>query len=344
LADESPPAAAYVDFEALKRPPTPALVGLLIDREGRESFEQVVVDDRLRGAAVARSHVRYATLEQVVSQIVGLNLPIVGWSLFDRDVVVRSNVNPDLTALWAARYFNALPEARRWRTLVHPRFAVTRASRFDARHSLDQYAKLAGYSHTVRMKDATPATWIRHTLDQLGRRTFYRRVTRQTKRDWHALLDYNRHDCLALRHVHLRARSELQKWRAYASTDYCVVGGGRRPVCFRIGGRSAQLDALLDRFGSRSWAFMTAWNPSSQPMARDENDRRQTRLVSELTAAGYRCLLGEGRNADASWPPEESVFVLDIGAAAARAIGHRYGQLAIVAGRRGVSSRLVACS
>jgi len=142
--------------------------------------------------------------------------------------------------------------------------------------------------------------------------------------------------------VHLKARSELQKWRAYETTDYCVDGGGRRPVCFRIGSASARLDALLNRYRSPRWAFMTAWNPESKPLPREENDRRQTALVAQLTAEGYRCLRAEGRNADASWPPEESVFALDISRHAARGIGHHYGQLAIVTGQRGSPGRLGA--
>jgi len=48
------PAAAYVDFEALKSPLHPALIGILVDRGNTESFEQVVVDERLRPAVVAR--------------------------------------------------------------------------------------------------------------------------------------------------------------------------------------------------------------------------------------------------------------------------------------------------
>jgi len=139
------PAAAYIDFEALKRPLHPALIGILIDRGNTQSFEQVVVDERLRPAVVARAHVRYATLEAAVARIVELDLPIVGWSLFDRDLVVRSSVDPALTALWTARYFNARAEARRWRTKVHPGYRIVRQDRFDPKHTLDRYAKLAGY-------------------------------------------------------------------------------------------------------------------------------------------------------------------------------------------------------
>ena len=200
------PAAAYIDFEALKNPLHPALIGILIDRGNSESFEQVVLDERLRPAIVARKHVRCEKLDHAVARIVDLDLPIVGWSLFDRDLVVRSTVDPALTALWVARYFNARQEAHRWRTKVHPTYRILREDRFDPKHTLDRYARLSGYADAAKLRGGTPAKWIRHLLDQLAARQHYRRVTRQAKRDWHALLEYNQHDCFALRHVHLKAR------------------------------------------------------------------------------------------------------------------------------------------
>ena len=344
MTDNARPDAAYVDFESVKTPgSSPALLGVLIDRRGRESFEQIVLDERLSSAVRARTHVRYAPLGDTVSRIIGLGLPIVGWSLFDREVVARSDVSLELKALWIARYFNALEEARRWRANVHPQWPIIRADRFGGRHTLDQYAAHAGYTNVAKFRGATPAKWIRHVLKQVEERGHYGRITRQAKRDWHALLEYNLHDCLALRVVHLKARSELQKWGDYAKTEYCVIDEGRRPVRFRIGSANARLQALLVRYGSREWAFMTAWNPESKPLPRQKNDRRQAELIAELTAAGYRCLRGEGLNADASWPPEESVFALDIPKEEARRIGHQHGQLAIVTGQLGSPARLVAC-
>lgn len=344
MTDNARPDAAYVDFESVKAPgSSPALLGVLIERRGRESFEQIVLDERLSAAVRARTHVRYATLGDTVSRIIGLGLPIVGWSLFDREVVARSDVSLELTALWIARYFNALEEARRWRANVHPQWPVIRADRFGGRHTLDQYAAHAGYTDVAKFRGATPAKWIRHVLKQVEARGHYRRITRQAKRDWHALLEYNLHDCLALRVVHLKARAELQKWGAYQNTNYCVHGGARRPVCFRIGSTSARLNRLLAGYGSREWAFMTAWNPESKPLPRQENDRRQAELIAELIAAGYRCLRAEGLNADASWPPEESVLALDIPQHEARRIGRHHGQLAIVTGQLESPARLVAC-
>jgi hypothetical protein len=252
-------------------------------------------------------------------------------------------VQPSIKQRWTERYVNALATARAWRTKVHPAFTIAKAGPFAAKHTLDQYAALAGYPHVQQFQGATPAKWIRHLMKQMASGKHYNRVTAAATRDWHKLLEYNRHDCFALRHVYEKATRELQAWEAYEGTTYCVEDGARR-VCFRIGSTSKALEALLERQGANRWAFLTAWNPASRRLSRAENDRRQTKLVDELMAAGYRCLRGEGRGTDPSWPPEESVLALDIPKRVARRFGRKFGQLAIVTGHRGFPSRLVACS
>lgn len=333
----------YVDFEATKTsPPAPAILGILRDMNDSESFEQVVLDDRLWPAVVAAPHLRRATLEETVATLTASGLPIVAWSVFDRDLVRNSPLAAALKQRWDARYVNALTVARTWRTQVHPRFRITRAGKHDAKHTLDQYAELAGHPSMARLRQAHPARWIRHLRAQLASRATYGRVTRQAKRDWRDLLRYNREDCLALRHVYLRATAELTTWRAYRRTTYCVFDESRE-VCFRVGGASGRLAQLMRKHAATRWALLTAWNPASTPLPARENDARQNALLERLLSSGYRCLRGDGRGDDPSWPAEESVMALDIPERAAVRIGREFGQLAIVAGRTGAPSRLVPC-
>jgi hypothetical protein len=334
--------AIFIDFEALQEPPIPAILGILTLGGSVSSFEQVVVNPGLAGAAVARPHVRVASTESVLTALLDRKLPIVGWSLFDRDLVAALPIAASTKRAWAERYVNALAVARTWRTKVHPTFKITKEGKFDPKHTLDKYAELAGYPEVGALRGATPAKWIRHVTQQIEKHGHYRRVTPGAKRDWRKLLEYNRHDCYALRHVYEKATFELAKWQAYERTSYWVEDGPRS-VCFRIGSRSSRLEALLERHRAERWAFITAWNPGSRPLSRAENDRRQTELLEAITAAGYRCLCGEGRGNDPAWPPEESVLALDIPKRAARRFGRQFGQLAIVVGHRGFASRLVAC-
>jgi hypothetical protein len=316
---------------------------VLIARNGDEHFEQFILDERLYAAKVARADLRTATLASVVSELLALDLPLVSWSSFDCHLVSQTDVDAALKRTWTDLCVNALLEAKTWRTKVHPAFPIARASEHDAKHTLDQYAELADYAHVAKLRGAQPARWIRHLQEQLAARTHYRRVTKQAKRDWHKLLEYNRHDCCALREVYGKARFELEKWREYENTDYYVFDGDAKPIRFRAGSTKPRLDALLDRYGATRWAFLTAWNPGSTPLPDAENTKRQDDLLAQLLAAGYRCLPGEGRGEDSSWPPEESILALDIPENAARNMGARFGQLAIVTGRRGTPARLVAC-
>lgn len=350
--------AIYIDFESLKtEPPQPALLGVLIGppspadgkadfgAAGAEDLEQLILDEALAPARVARRQRTRAisisdAVETVVRKAAADNLHIVGWSNFDRDRLV--DARPDLRAEIEDHYVNALKIARPWRIKVHPSFKVDREDQFSPKHTLDKYAVLAAYPDARAMMNAQPAKWIRHMRDQLhansGR---YRRTTSQAKRDWHKLLDYNRHDLLALRHIVLMATRELECWRAYERTRFCV-DEDRRRICFMAGSRNARLDALLARRNATRWAFITAWNPGSQPLSAAENARRHAELVREVERLGLRFMPGEGIAQDPAWKPERSLMILGISRGRAESLGRRFGQLSIVVGRRGEPSELLS--
>jgi len=335
----------YIDFECLKTtPPAPILFGVLRDLDGQVHLDQILVDDSVKGAAVARPGVRRASLEAAVEGLLEHDCPIVGWSLFDRDVIRRSAVPARFEKVFEARYVNALPVSRAWRARLYPEFEIARESRFDPRHTLDKYAVLAGYPHVDKLRGGTPAAWIRRVQAALKRTGNYRTLAEDVRRDWRALLDYNAHDLKALRAVWSKASYELGKWREYQKTRYCVDHDRGRAICFKAGAPSAKLDALLVRHGAVRWAFITAWNPASLQLTRGANDRRQADLAASLSADGYHTLTGRGLGDDTSWPPEESLLVLDISTRKARRFGRQFGQLAIVAGSTGAEARLVSCA
>lgn len=355
--------ALYIDFECLKgTPPHPALLGVLTGSED-EDLQQVITDLRLAPAVVAnrdRLVVSPASdaADTVVANACVNGLRIIGWSFFDRDRLI--DACPQLADEINTRYVNALQIARPWRHHLHPAVVIEREDEYAPKHTLDKYAQLAGYPDSRKLMNAHPAKWIRHTLDQLDATGgSYRRVTKQAKRDWHTLLEYNRHDCLALRHIALKAARELECWRAYERTRFCVEDRAFRPkaeatghtltprqgrICFMAGSRNRALAAMLERHRARRWAFITAWNPGSSPLPRTENDARQAQLRGMVEKRGFRVLPGQGIREDPAWPPEESLMVLGISEGEAVRLGQRFGQLAIVAGERGSTSRLVPCT
>jgi hypothetical protein len=129
----------------------------------------------------------------------------------------------------------------------------------------------------------------------------------------------------------------------YSATTYRVFVPAGPPIDLRIGARSAELDLLLTRHGAATWAFITAFNPGSQPLAAADNEGRHAELLSTLKASGSRYLTAVGIPNSGEWQPEASVIVLDIATADAIELAKRFGQNAIVAGRRGGEAELVYC-
>jgi hypothetical protein len=100
------------------------------------------------------------------------------------------------------------------------------------------------------------------------------------------------------------------------------------PFELRVGEPSAAADAWLAQGGAASAVLITAYNPRSEPQPQARNAAAQERLRSELRAAGYRWLEGEGSGEN--WPPEPCLFVLGLSRSEAAAWARRYGQHAFL--------------
>ncbi|WP_342376358.1 DUF3293 domain-containing protein [Myxococcus stipitatus] len=123
--------------------------------------------------------------------------------------------------------------------------------------------------------------------------------------------------------------------RPHASTD------GVEQV-LRVGRLHPSLDAALAARGHREWAFLTAWNPGSRPRSKEENQRAQERLVSQLIAGGWGVAPAIGEAEDGSWS-EQSLFVPGLPRADAERFGRAHGQVAVLVGRVGGPAELLFC-
>ncbi|MCC6163791.1 MAG: DUF3293 domain-containing protein [Acidobacteria bacterium] len=116
---------------------------------------------------------------------------------------------------------------------------------------------------------------------------------------------------------------------AYRRTDYRVDDGGYAFV-LRVDTPSAALVACHGAFGVTCSAFITAWNPRSEPTPRARNEAAMAALERTLSAGGWRWLRGAGVDPSGAWPPEPSLLVLGLDASTAVAIAQRCAQHAIV--------------
>ena len=128
--------------------------------------------------------------------------------------------------------------------------------------------------------------------------------------------------------------------RAYRATVY-LVEGPRGRFGIRVDQACLELDRLLAQHEAEVWAFVTAYNPGSVPTDDARNRQRQADLEREVREAGYPVYPGAGVGADAGWPPEPSLLVVGLDADIAVELGRRYGQRAVVAGRRSGPARLL---
>jgi len=115
---------------------------------------------------------------------------------------------------------------------------------------------------------------------------------------------------------------------AYRTALYRVTGTAA-PFVLRVGRHSAELEALHGRHGVDCSAFLTAWNPASQPTSSSDNEAAEARMTAELQRRGYAWFPGVGEDPSGEWR-EASVLVLGLARAEAEAFGRTYGQNAIV--------------
>ena len=128
---------------------------------------------------------------------------------------------------------------------------------------------------------------------------------------------------------------------AYLETEYRVHA--EPPFKLRIGVHSTALCELHRQHGGIS-AFITAFNPYSRQLSETKNLARQEQLRVELLGAGYHFIPGIGQHPSNDWPGEPSFLVISISAEAAKALGKKYEQRAIVWNRADGTPELVLLS
>jgi hypothetical protein len=116
--------------------------------------------------------------------------------------------------------------------------------------------------------------------------------------------------------------------RAYEETHYRVLGDA--PATLRIGIPAPALAELHRAFRVDCSAFVTAANPFSALIDAEANTLRQAAFEDELNREGLRFIEGIGEHPSGHWPGEPSFLVLGLPLDAAKQLGARHEQNAIV--------------
>ena len=125
---------------------------------------------------------------------------------------------------------------------------------------------------------------------------------------------------------------------AYHATTYRVFSP---PIEIRTGAVHDALDQLIEQYSAVEWAFISAWNPMSEPQTPAENETAHLQLLEAVAAFPH--FEGAGVGDDGLWEPERSLLILGIDFERAVELGRRFRQQAIICGKKGGVARLVMC-
>ena len=115
---------------------------------------------------------------------------------------------------------------------------------------------------------------------------------------------------------------------AYMQANYRVSDG--QGFRLRIGSRSPELAGLHRLCAVDCSAFVTACNPFGEPLDDAQNEARQQALRSEIELAGLKHVEGVGQDPSGKWKGEPSFLILGLDLEAAKALGRRFEQNAVV--------------
>jgi len=81
---------------------------------------------------------------------------------------------------------------------------------------------------------------------------------------------------------------------------------------------------------SETCAFITACNPLGELLSAEQNSDLQKQLEEEIKFRGLAYIAGEGKHPVGDWPGEPSYHVFDLSLEAAKTLGRKFNQNAIV--------------
>ena len=128
--------------------------------------------------------------------------------------------------------------------------------------------------------------------------------------------------------------------KLYRHADYVIDDAGLK-LTIRLDRPNPDLKELLDAKDIGTWAFLTAYNPHSQPASNEQNAASQAELIRTIESHGHRYFRGYGTGED--WDPEDSIFVCNITRENAITLAQKFAQSAILWGQKDHEPELVWC-
>lgn len=116
--------------------------------------------------------------------------------------------------------------------------------------------------------------------------------------------------------------------QAYRETEFRVFS--EASLVLKISEKCEDLMGLYKTHRSETCAFITACNPLGELISNEQNSDLQKRLEEEIQFRGLTYIAGEGKHPVGDWPGEPSYLVFDLSLEAAKTLGRKFNQNAIV--------------
>ncbi|MCV2352631.1 DUF3293 domain-containing protein [Paucibacter sp. B2R-40] len=116
--------------------------------------------------------------------------------------------------------------------------------------------------------------------------------------------------------------------QAYRKTEYKVHGN--EPFTLKVDEASPALAAAHRRHGVNCSAYITAWNPLGLGQEIGVNNQRNSELSAELRKRSLVSIEGVGEPPSDEWSGEASFLIFGVTLEAAKSLGTRWAQNAII--------------
>lgn len=147
----------------------------------------------------------HSAIERILQRAEKNDRRIVAWSNHELDVV--RDYCPDLVERFESRYVNARTFAEYWRNKCHAGDKPDVAT-------LASYLGLIGYDVPPEFGPGLVGETIRRVRKSLEKGHGVAGISADQLRRWEALRQHNRHDCIGMRKVCLRAAEEIEAFDA----------------------------------------------------------------------------------------------------------------------------------
>ena len=127
--------------------------------------------------------------------------------------------------------------------------------------------------------------------------------------------------------------------QAYLNTNYTINKNSifKEDLTLHINKVTNLKNALPEL---KEWAFITAWNPNSNQLSKQENEQRNACLLDDIKSRGYISHFGRGISEDGKWS-EDSFFIENISKEETFFYALKYEQCAFVYGMINQVSELI---